>query len=144
MTAGDAAESSVVSEVFPARAADPAAAPADGRDQARAREGDDAAFARLVEPLEASLPLGLGHLDAAERKEHTAPFGPGDRILFYTDGISEARNKSGVFYPVEQCGVLLDPDPRTALDRLYDDVLRYTGGRLQDDSAALLAVRPAS
>lgn len=55
MTAGDAAESSVVSEVFPARAADPAAAGADGRDLARAREGDDAAFARLVEPLRREL-----------------------------------------------------------------------------------------
>ena len=55
MTAGDAAESSVVSELLPARAADPAAAGADGRDLARAREGDDAAFARLVEPLRREL-----------------------------------------------------------------------------------------
>jgi serine phosphatase RsbU (regulator of sigma subunit) len=101
--------------------------------------------ARLAEPLEASLPLGLGHLDPAVRKEHTAPFGPGDRILFYTDGISEARDKSGAFYPVERCGVLLGgPDPRPALDRLYDDVLRHVGGRLQDDSAALLVVRQAA
>jgi serine phosphatase RsbU (regulator of sigma subunit) len=101
--------------------------------------------ARLAEPLEASLPLGLGHLDPAVRKEHTAPFGPGDRILFYTDGISEARDKSGAVYPVERCGVLLGgPDPRPALDRLYDDVLRHVGGRLQDDSAALLVVRHAA
>jgi serine phosphatase RsbU (regulator of sigma subunit) len=97
--------------------------------------------ARLAEPLEASLPLGLGHLDPAERKEYTAPFGPGDRILFYTDGISEARDKSGTFYAVDRCGALLGgPDPRTALDRFYDDVLRHVGGRLQDDSAALFVV----
>ena len=31
-------------------------------------------------------------LDPGVRKEHTAPFGPADRILFYTDGISEARD----------------------------------------------------
>ena len=100
--------------------------------------------AQLAEPLEASLPLGLGHLDPAQRKEHTAPFGPGDRILFYTDGISEARNKSGVFYPVDRRGALLDgPEPRAALDRLYDDVLHHVGGHLQDDSAALLVVRQA-
>jgi serine phosphatase RsbU (regulator of sigma subunit) len=98
--------------------------------------------AQLAEPLEASLPLGLGHLDPAQRKEHTAPFGPGDRILFYTDGISEARNKSGVFYPVDRRGALLDgPEPRAALDRLYDDVLHHVGGHLQDDSAALLVMR---
>jgi serine phosphatase RsbU (regulator of sigma subunit) len=100
--------------------------------------------ARLAEPLEASLPLGLGHLDTTERKEHTAPFGPGDRMLFYTDGISEARDKSGAFYQVEGCGALLGGhDPRLALDRLYDDVLRHVGGRLQDDSAALFVVRQA-
>ena len=100
---------------------------------------------QLAEPLEASLPLGLGHLDPAVRKEHTAPFGPGDRILFYTDGISEARDKSGAFYPVDRCGALLGgAEPRAALDRLYDDVLRHVGGHLQDDSAALLVLRRAA
>jgi serine phosphatase RsbU (regulator of sigma subunit) len=98
-------------------------------------------LARLAEPLEPGLPLGLGHLAPDERKEHTAPFGPGDRILFYTDGISEARDKSGAFYPVDRCGVLLGgPDPDAALDRLYDDVLRHADGPLHDDSAALLVV----
>jgi serine phosphatase RsbU (regulator of sigma subunit) len=101
--------------------------------------GEKAVFA---EPLEASLPLGLGHLDPGVRKEHTAPFGPEDRILFYTDGISEARNQSGAFYQVDRCGPLLDgPDPAAALDLLYDDVLRHVGGHLQDDSAALFIAR---
>jgi serine phosphatase RsbU (regulator of sigma subunit) len=101
--------------------------------------GEDAQFA---EPLEASLPLGLGDLDPGVRKEHTAPFGPADRILFYTDGISEARDLSGAFYQVDRCGHLLDgPDPVLALDRLYDDVLRHVGGHLQDDSAALFIAR---
>jgi serine phosphatase RsbU (regulator of sigma subunit) len=94
--------------------------------------------ARLAEPIEPGLPLGLGHLAPDERKEHTAPFGPGDRILFYTDGISEARDRSGAFYPVDRCAGLLDgPDPEAALDRLYDDVLRHAGGHFHDDSAAL-------
>ncbi len=98
--------------------------------------------ASLAEPLEASLPLGLGHLDPGVRKEHTAPFGPGDRILFYTDGISEARDRSGDFYQVDRSGPLLgDGDPGTALSLLYDDVLRHVGGHLQDDSAALFIAR---
>jgi serine phosphatase RsbU (regulator of sigma subunit) len=98
-------------------------------------------LARLAEPLEAALPLGLARLAPGERKEHTVPFGPGDRMLFYTDGISEARDKSGAFYPLDGCGALLGgPDPDAALDRLYDDVLSHVGGRLQDDSAALFVV----
>jgi serine phosphatase RsbU (regulator of sigma subunit) len=99
-------------------------------------------LARLAEPLEAGLPLGLAFLAPGERKEHTVAFGPGDRMLFYTDGISEARDKSGAFYPLERCGTLLGgPDPDATLDRLYDDVLGHAGGRLQDDSAALLVAR---
>jgi serine phosphatase RsbU (regulator of sigma subunit) len=101
--------------------------------------------ARLAEPVEAELPLGLTGLGTGERKEYTVPFGPGDRMLFYTDGISEARDRSGVFYPVEQCGTLLGgPDPDAALDRLYDAVLDHVGGRLHDDSAALLVMCPAT
>ena len=101
-------------------------------------------LARLAEPLEAGLPLGLARLAPGERKEHTVPFGPGDRMLFYTDGISEARDKSGTFYPVDRCGTLLaGPDPDAALDRLHDDVLGHVGGRLQDDSAAMLVARQA-
>ncbi len=103
-----------------------------------------AGLARLAEPLEAGLPLGLGHLAPDQRKEHAVPFGPGDRVLFYTDGISEARDKSGAFYQVDRCDALLAGlDPDAALDRLYDDVLRHAGGHLHDDSAALLLVRQA-
>ena len=70
--------------------------------------GDSAEFA---EPLEASLPLGLGYLDPGVRKEHTAPFGPADRILFYTDGISEARDTSGAFYQVGPAAAALLDGP---------------------------------
>jgi serine phosphatase RsbU (regulator of sigma subunit) len=101
-------------------------------------------LARLAEPLEAGLPLGLSGLAEDERKEYTVPFGPDDRMLFYTDGISEARDKTGAFYPVDRCaGLLGGPDPDIALGRLYDDVLGHVGGHLRDDSAALLVVRPS-
>lgn len=99
-------------------------------------------LARLAEPLEPGLPLGLACLAPGERKEHTVLFGPDDRMLFYTDGISEARDKSGAFYPLDRCEALLGgPDPDAALDRLYDDVLGHAGGQLYDDSAALFVVR---
>jgi serine phosphatase RsbU (regulator of sigma subunit) len=98
----------------------------------------------LAEPPDAGLPLGLGSLAPDGRKAYAVPFGPGHRMLFYTDGISEARDKAGVFYPVERRAALLGgADPDTSLDRLYGDVLRHAGGRLHDDSAALLIARQA-
>jgi serine phosphatase RsbU (regulator of sigma subunit) len=100
--------------------------------------------AGLAEPIQADLPLGLGDFAVDDRKEYTVPFGLGDSVLFYTDGISEARDRSGAFYqPVRQGAraLLSGPDPDTALDLLYADVLGHVGGHLHDDSAALLVIR---
>lgn len=64
----------------------------------------------------------------------------GDRILFYTDGLSEARDSAGHFYPVsERAGpVLKEADPEAALGRLRADVAAFTGAPHDDDSALLL------
>jgi hypothetical protein len=95
-----------------------------------------------AEPAEAGLPLGLAAL-APEAREATAiPLKHGDRLLFYTDGITEARDRKGAFYPLERSGALLGlPDLGAALDRLIEDVLRHVGHALRDDAAMLLIGR---
>ncbi|MFC8449187.1 PP2C family protein-serine/threonine phosphatase [Kitasatospora sp. NPDC057223] len=47
-----------------------------------------------------SLPLGLGELCPAESEVTTHTFDPGDVLVLYTDGVSEARNGDGTFYPL--------------------------------------------
>jgi Stage II sporulation protein E (SpoIIE) len=95
--------------------------------------------AHFIDPPEAGLPLGLAQLAVYPRKTDTVRLGPGERTLFYTDGISEARDKSGQFYPLQRCGpVLAGHDLDAALDRLGDEVIRHVGHRLQDDAAMLL------
>jgi serine phosphatase RsbU (regulator of sigma subunit) len=105
-------------------------------------DGDrDIAFAESPDP---GLPLGLSSLADGPRRADTWPFGPGDRILFYTDGISEARDKSGAFYPLlSQCGPVLagSGDPEAALDLIADRVVRHVGHKLTDDAAMLLVTR---
>ncbi|WP_432077547.1 SpoIIE family protein phosphatase [Streptomyces sp. YPW6] len=66
--------------------------------------------------------------------------GVGDRILFYTDGLSEARDTEGAFYPVLQraAPLLRDGRPEDALNRLRADVAVFTGKAPDDDSALLL------
>ena len=101
-----------------------------------------ATAASLIEPVEAGLPLGLASFVSSARSLRTVALRPGDQILFYTDGISEARDKSGEFYPLERCGPLLDGQPPdAALDRLYRDVVRHVGHILNDDAAMLLMSR---
>lgn len=100
------------------------------------------AVASFAEPPEADPPLGLGDLIDVRRKQYTVPFGPGDQLLFYTDGVSEARNDQGVFYPLHLRGPLLAGlDPGPALDRLYSDIRRHVGREFNDDCVALIVCR---
>jgi hypothetical protein len=92
-----------------------------------------------AESAAASLPLGLAALLKEAREVSTIALKPGDRLLFYTDGITEARDRQGTFYPLERSGTLLGlPDLGSALDQLIEDVLRHVGRTLQDDAAILL------
>jgi serine phosphatase RsbU (regulator of sigma subunit) len=95
--------------------------------------------ALFIEPADGNLPLGLANLADEHRSPTTVPFGPGDQMLFYTDGLSEARDKAGTFFPL----TLNDsgPDdtgPDGVLDRLSSDVARHVGHALADDAAMLL------
>jgi serine phosphatase RsbU (regulator of sigma subunit) len=68
--------------------------------------------------------------------------GPGDRILFYTDGVSEARGRSGEFFPLAQSRAVREAgDPDQILDALSAEVLRHVGHALDDDAAMLLIRR---
>ncbi|MFD0886801.1 PP2C family protein-serine/threonine phosphatase, partial [Streptosporangium algeriense] len=96
----------------------------------------------LAEPEEELPPLGLVSLGPAAPAAHRVPFGTGDQILLYTDGVIEARDASGVFYPLlDRAGVLGGPDPQAALEELRADLLDHVGGPLQDDAAMLLLRR---
>lgn len=84
----------------------------------------------------AGMPLGLGEsTDAA-----SFAWGPGDRVLLYTDGLSEARDASGEFFPVLDAAPLLaDGDLEEALDTLLTRVRAHVpSGDLGDDLAVLL------
>lgn len=98
--------------------------------------------ARLVEPPETGLPLGLTDLAVLPRQSQRIAFGPGDAILLYTDGISEARDKHGAFFALAEAGQrMLIPGPQAQLDRLCTDVIRHVGHALDDDAAMLLLQR---
>ena len=90
----------------------------------------------------AGLPLGLTGLGGPGREPRRVAFGPGEAILLYTDGISEARDKAGEFFPLERyCQTLDARDPDAALDRLCAEVLSHVGHPLDDDAALLLLAR---
>ncbi|KQX49302.1 MULTISPECIES: PP2C family protein-serine/threonine phosphatase [unclassified Streptomyces] len=98
-----------------------------------------------LEPAEPALPLGMGDLAGWPDRAEARPFPPGATLLFYTDGLSEARDAAGVFYdPVDRLAGRIFPGPEELLDALVDDVRLHTGGRSTDDMALLAVSRPAA
>ncbi|GLW09229.1 hypothetical protein Misp01_43580 [Microtetraspora sp. NBRC 13810] len=84
------------------------------------------------------LDLGLPVRSCREQLE------PGDRVLLYTDGITEARSAAGEEFGLDRFTDLVIrhhaagmPVPET-LRRLVRDLLAYHDDRLQDDATVLL------
>lgn len=93
-----------------------------------------------LEPSVPGLPLGLGMPEGAGGSGcDTFPFRQGDYLLLVTDGVTEARDRHGVFY--EPGTRLADRDFRTAsevVDTLVADVTDWTGGQRHDDMAIVV------
>jgi serine phosphatase RsbU (regulator of sigma subunit) len=90
-----------------------------------------------------ALPLRLMSLGDTSGAERTVALQPGDALLLYTDGVTEARDARREFYPLEERVAEVAARAGGAdgdlLDRLRDDLVRYVGAPLDDDAALLLA-----
>ena len=90
---------------------------------------------RALTPSAYATPLGL-HPDI---QPSTFSVSSGDRLLFYTDGLLEARDRAGRYFRLEDClDTLRHPDLQAAVDELLDRLLAHAGRRLDDDVALLL------
>jgi sigma-B regulation protein RsbU (phosphoserine phosphatase) len=89
-----------------------------------------------VDTGEPTLPLGLG--SEPDVSEHPWPVGA--RMLFYTDGLVEARDRRGEFFPLDDFAAELgEGTVEEALDRLVAHLLDWGGQRMNDDLALVLA-----
>lgn len=95
---------------------------------------------------EPETPLGLvtSQPETNDRQVHEAQLEPGDRVLLYSDGVTEARSRSGQFFGEERFADFIiraeaagDSAPE-ALRRLVHSVLTYQEGSLSDDVTILL------
>jgi hypothetical protein len=99
---------------------------------------------RVVKALESGRRILLGirpdaPVVAEERLE------PGDWVIFYTDGITEARDGAGDFFGLERLTGIVErgaaaqePAPEV-LRRITNDVLGHQHGVLQDDATLVVA-----
>ncbi|MEE3920056.1 PP2C family protein-serine/threonine phosphatase [Micromonospora sp. BRA006-A] len=94
-------------------------------------------------PGPTALPLGLGNLSTRRPRVHEEALHPGDRILAYTDGITDARGDDGERFGLDRLVDFVEralnerlPSPET-MRRLVRAVLAYQQDELDDDATAL-------
>jgi len=87
--------------------------------------------------------LPIGMIEGARYENETLRLEPGDRLYFYTDGVTEAldalEEQFGETRLLSEIARLRDLGLREGLDELADAASRWCGGNLRDD-VTLLAV----
>jgi phosphoserine phosphatase RsbU/P len=92
--------------------------------------------------LEPTAPLLTSALSDLPCEQSTVEFGPGDSILFYTDGVTEASGAGNMFGPDRLVSLMMSGDRRGA--ELLEDIIRnvaaFTGSSKHQDDITLLTL----
>ncbi|MCA9257213.1 MAG: serine/threonine-protein phosphatase, partial [Phycisphaerales bacterium] len=89
-----------------------------------------------------SLPLGI--MAETEYQEAEITFLPGDQVIFYTDGITEAMNPVHEQFGVERLDKALENCMLTAeglIDTVVAGVEDFTAGHAPDDDRTMLVAK---
>ncbi|MGP3633660.1 PP2C family protein-serine/threonine phosphatase [Streptomyces sp. 24-1644] len=93
---------------------------------------------RVVRLRRTSVPLGMADLSSEARAAECFDVPSGATLLVCTDGVTEARDASGAFYPLDdRLARWASRGPREVLDALSTDLEAFTGGVRRDDIAVL-------
>ena len=85
----------------------------------------------------------LGAMPSMLFEEHRLRVEAGDTLFVYTDGLTDRRDASGVFYSIDRIVALMDDahdsDLTTIYDRIYEDVSTFAAtDELRDDIAFIV------
>ncbi|MFI1410250.1 PP2C family protein-serine/threonine phosphatase [Streptomyces sp. NPDC020707] len=106
---------------------------------ARDRDRDRVEHLGFGDPLP---PLGAFPLPAELPVAHCGPLPPGEALFLYTDGVEDARDGAGRFFPLRAAlteAVRAHPaSPQEVLGTVFTRLLRHAGGFPTDDVAVLV------
>jgi serine phosphatase RsbU (regulator of sigma subunit) len=91
--------------------------------------------------------MALGVSEDARWKQKEARLAPGDVLVLYTDGITEASNPNGVFFDEDRLIETIlrhsNGSAQQILEALLDEVQRFVGHSPRQDDIALIVMRRA-
>jgi sigma-B regulation protein RsbU (phosphoserine phosphatase) len=89
--------------------------------------------------------LPLGVFLARDFTSLRVPLQPGDTLVLYTDGLSEARDRSGAEYGTDRLAALLGDDrdrtPEGIVSALLGDLSAFLGGAPRHDDLTLMTLQ---
>ena len=91
--------------------------------------------------------MALGVVAGLDFEDHTAELAPGDRLVLYSDGVTEAISPQGDFYGASRLGQILesntDGSAQSILDAILASVHEFTHDAPPADDLTLLVLRRA-
>lgn len=92
--------------------------------------------------------VAVGLEREATFEEGTSTLEPGETVIIYSDGVSDAKNDTGEGFGVERLMRVFEGQPpggaKEAIHRVAEAVAGFAGGREQDDDLTCLALRRQS
>ena len=71
-------------------------------------------------------------------EEKVIKLSKGDKILFYTDGITEAKDKSGEEFGIESVMQIINNHKENILNEINNNIVTHSWGEQHDDFALVL------
>jgi len=88
----------------------------------------------------------IGVMKSVEFEEKTMRLEPNDFVIFYTDGVVEAKNKDGQMFTIERLRNVIETADRRAsagelLERIYAEIGQYSGNALRSDDITVMVLK---
>jgi sigma-B regulation protein RsbU (phosphoserine phosphatase) len=99
------------------------------------------AGAKAVRLLDETAGLPVGVHDGHAYQQFTVQLQPGDLVLLYTDGVTEAMNRNGELYStarLAQAVLKAGPEPKHVIRAVLNDVRVFSEGRAFHDDVCLV------